>query len=144
MSNILWLGNKSIHNIILITNTDTVIMFKSLLIANTQLTCSLESQLLADHCSINPVPAVITDRAPDSTITDLHCPLTTALTTNQTYSTICAACINGWKLKLKYKSIDKHFLLSHKTTIRIHLNVLMINMELCVNFSWLLHIVNIQ
>ena len=59
-----------------------------------QFTCSLESQLLADHRCIITVPAIITDRAPDSTVTDLHCSLSIALTTNQTNSTICTAGIN--------------------------------------------------
>ena len=77
-------------------------------------TCSLESQLLADHCCIIPVPAVITDRTPDSTITDLHCPLTTALTTNQMNSTICTAGINGWKLK--YNSLQMN-LFCHLTNL---------------------------
>ena len=81
----------------------------SLLLMETtsQPTCSLESQLLADHCSIIPAPAsaatqaiaVITDRAPDSTITDLHCSLSIVLTINQMDSTVCAAGINGCKMQ---------------------------------------------
>ena len=70
-----------------------------LMTTNAQLTCSLEPQLLTDHCSIIPVPAIITDRAPDSTITDLHCTLCIVLTTNQTNKTICTAGINGWKIQ---------------------------------------------
>ena len=70
------------------------------LLTISQLTFSLNPQLLTDHCSIIPVPAVITGRAQDSIIADLHSPLSIALTTNQMNSTICAASINGWKLEL--------------------------------------------
>ena len=84
-----------------------------------QHTCSLESQLLTDHCSIIPAPAVITDRTPDSTITDLHCPLTIALTTNQTNSTICTVGINGWKLQDKSLKINLFCHLAPKNTVLV-------------------------